>query len=242
MAVSKEKPQPETPANIPLGGVGEYEYIEVWGVGVMPLLMHGFLNDGDAASQLPGGTGKGTRAVATAGAKLTPREQAEKFAYRENGPGSALCLPKDAFQKMLREAGAGHKERGSRKTLKYRVPASVLVLGGDGKGGPVPLYALDRSTRLVDYEVHSCSAVNPFTKGRVMSHRPRLDEWAFRLLVRINTSLMASMMVRQLFEEGGAQIGVGSYRPEKGGTFGIFSVVGWDVRDGRSAIHRSAAE
>jgi len=210
-------------------------YAEAWGAGVMPLLMHGF--NAEAEAGLPGGSGKGTRTVSTAAEKPLPREIAEKFAYRENGPSSALVLPRDAFQRLLREAGASHKEKGSRKTLKYRVPASVLVLGGDAKGSPVPLYAKDRATRLKDYEVHSCSAVNPFTKGRVMSHRPRLDEWAFKLLIRINTDLMSEAVVRQLLTEGGQQIGVGSYRPEKGGVYGVFDVVGWDVRDGRSAIH-----
>lgn len=217
-----------------------FEYVEVWGDGVMPLLMHGFTEE--AAQGIPGGSGKGARVITTLGAKPTPREYAEKHSYRENGPGSALVLPRDAFQRMIRDSGANHKDRGSRKSLKYKVPAAVLVLGGSDKGAPVPLFMPDRKTRLVDYEVHSCSAVNPFTKGRVMSHRPRLDEWSFRLLIRINTDLMASAMVRQLVSEGGQQIGVGSYRPDKGGTFGLFDVVGWDVRDGRSAIHRSAAE
>ena len=212
-----------------------FVYAEAWGAGVMPLLMHGFNTEAEAG--LPGGSGKGTRTTSTAAEKPLPREIAEKFAYRENGPQSSLVLPRDAFQRLLREAGASHKEKGSRKTLKYRVPAAVLVLGGDSKGSPVPLFAKDRATRLKDYEVHSCSAVNPFTKGRVMSHRPRLDEWAFRLLVRINTELMSEAIVRQLLSEGGQQIGVGSYRPEKGGVYGVFDVVGWDVRDGRSAMH-----
>lgn len=216
-----------------------FSIVEVWGVGIMPLLMHGF--NAEAEAGLPGGSGKGTRPVATAGEKATPREMAEKFAYRENGPGSGLCLPKEAFQRLVREAGSNHKEKGSRKSLKYRVPAAVLVLGGNEKGAPVPLFALDRKTRLVDYEVHSCSAVNPFTKGRVMSHRPRLDEWSFKLFVRINTDLMSEAVVRQLFTEGGQQIGVGSYRPEKGGVYGVHDIVGWDVRDGRSAIHRDKA-
>ena len=217
-----------------------FEYVTAWGDGVMPLLMHGF--NVEAEADLPGGSGKGTRKTSSAGEKPLPREIAEKFAYRENGPGSGLCLPREAFQRLLREAGGNHKEKGSRKTLKYRVPAAVLVLGGNEKGSPVPLFTKDRKTRLTDYEVHSCSAVNPFTKGRVMSHRPRLDEWSFRLLIRINTELMAASVVRQLLTEGGQQIGVGSYRPEKGGVYGLFDVVGWDVRDGRSAIHKDAAE
>jgi hypothetical protein len=215
-----------------------YEYIEAWGEGTMPLLHHAFSVAAEAS--LPGGSGKGTRSTSTAGLKRTPREIAEELAYRD--ATGALCLPSAAFQRLLREAGGGHKERGTRKTLKYKVPASVLVLGGDDRGGPVPLFDKSRAKRLKDFEVHSCSAVNAFTKGRILTHRPRMDVWAFKLLLRINTELMDSALVRQLLQEGGQQIGVGSYRPEKGGTFGLFDVVAWDARDGRSEIHKSAAE
>ena len=97
-----------------------FVYAEAWGVGVMPLLMHGFNTEAEAG--LPGGSGKGTRTVATAAEKPLPREIAEKFAYRENGPQSSLVLPRDAFQRLLREAARATRRRdhARRSSIAFR--------------------------------------------------------------------------------------------------------------------------
>lgn len=150
-----------------------------------------------------------------------------KVCYRESS--GELIFPGAAFQRLMREAGGNHKEKGSRKTLKYRVPAAVLVLDEF-----VPLYMPDRRTRLTDFEVDSRSVVNAFTKGRILCHRPRLERWVAKFRLRINQDLMDPKMVRQLLTEGGDQIGIGAFRPEKGGTFGLFDVVAWDAVDGRA--------
>jgi len=206
-----------------------FEYIEVWVSGTMPLLMSKFSVEAEA--NLPGGSGSGTRKTTTSGVKLTPREQAEKLCYRENEkPNAPLILPGPAFQRLIREAGSNHKDKGSRKSLKYKVPTAVLVLDE-----MVPLYDESRRERLTNYEVFSVSVVNAFTKGRVMCHRPRLEKWTARFRVRINQDLMDPKLIRQLLKEGGEQIGVGAFRPEKGGTFGLFDIVAWDCMDGRTS-------
>lgn len=211
-----------------------FSYVEVWIEGTMPLLMSRFTEEAEAS--VPGGHGKGTRSASSAAVKPTPREQAEKSAYREGKkPGAPLVFPGAALQRLMREAGSNHKEKGTRKTLKYRVPAAVLVLDEF-----VPLYADDRKKRAEDFEVDSRSAVNPFTKGRMMCHRPRLEKWAAKFRIRINEEVMNPQIIRQLLTEGGEQIGIGAFRPEKGGTFGLFSVVAWDCVDGRSATKKAA--
>ena len=68
-----------------------------------------------------------------------------------------------------------------------------------------------------------------------MIHRPRLEKWSAKIDLRVNEELMSESIVRQLLTEGGQQIGVGAFRPEKGGPFGMFDVVAWDVRDARRA-------
>lgn len=211
-----------------------FQYVEVWVEGTMPLLMARFGDE--AAENVPGGSGKDTRVVAV-GVKLTPREQAEKLCYREiNKPDAPLVFPGSAYMRLMREQGANHKERGSRKTLKYRVPAAVLVMDE-----MCPLYAEDRKTRITTYEVDSRRAVNPKTKGALLVHRPRIERWAMKFTVRVNESLMDPALVRQLLTEGGEQIGVGAFRPPCGGSFGLFSVVAWDCIDGTAAIKKRAA-
>lgn len=186
--------------------------IEVWIEGTTAILQQRF---SEAAEQSTSATARRVQMK-----NELPRDAAEKSAYRE--PSGALYHPGAAIGRLLREAGGAHKQRGSRKSIKYVVPAAVLVLDD-----AIPLFETDRRTRLRDFEVDSRPVVIPSTKGRVMRHRPRHDAWAMRFTLRINEDVLDPATVRQLLVEGGQQIGIGDYRPEKGGPFGTFAVVAW---------------
>ncbi len=187
--------------------------IEAWGEGTAALLLHRATEEGL-------GGGKGTRQN-TIAAPEDPRTIADRAVYRMS-PSNQLALPGAAFARMLREAGGNHKAKGSRKSIKFVVPAAVVVL--DDLCG---LYLRDRKSLVVDFEVDSRPVTIPATKGRVMRHRARLNEWCVRVVFRINETILAEDIVRQLFTEGGMQIGVGDFRPEKGGPFGTFGLVQW---------------
>lgn len=208
-----------------------FQYVETWIEGTMPLLMAAFGTE--AAENVPGGSAPGTRPSITAVKQLTPREHAEKSCYRENGPESALVFPGTGVQRAIVEAGGNHKEKGTRKSMKYRVPAAVLILDE-----LAPLYAEDRKTRITTYEVDSRRVVNPTTKGALLAHRPRIERWALRFTIRINENLMDPAFVRQLLTESGEQLGIGAFRPEKRGPFGLFHVVAWDCVDGTAALKK----
>ena len=150
---------------------------------------------------------------------LEPRAQAELAANR-NGQG--FFFPGAAIARMLREAGGAHKMRGSRKSVKYLVPAAVImgndeiiILNGDGK------------TKAENFEVDSRPVTIPATKGRIMRHRPRFDAWSAKFSLMIDEEVLPVDLVHQLLTEGGMRIGIGDYRPEKGGPFGRFQVVRW---------------
>jgi len=181
--------------------------------GITPLLQHRFAEPNEADA------GKGTRAVHIK--DVLPRDQAELAAYRKRD--GTLFLPGAAIARMLREAGGSHKQKGSRKSLKYIVPAGVrmtedqlTLVNGDGK------------TPLKDFEVDARPVTIPSTKGRIMRYRPRLDCWGAVFALAINEDVLDPVTVHQLLREGGERIGVGDYRPEKGGPFGCFQVVHWE--------------
>lgn len=151
--------------------------------------------------------------------KEDPREAAEKAANRT--AKGELFLPGAAVARMLREVGASHKQRGSRKSIKFVIPAAVLVQedqivlrNSEGKA-------------LTDFEVDSRPVVIPSTKGRVMRHRPRMNQWHCEFTLEVNDELLEPNLIHQLLVEGGQQNGLGDYRPEKGGMFGKFHVVSW---------------
>ena len=71
-----------------------------------------------------------------------------------------------------------------------------------------------------------------------MRHRPRIDEWRAKFTLRINPKILPVELIHRLLQDGGEQNGVGDFRPEKGGPFGVFRVIRWseqvpkrDVKD-----------
>lgn len=152
----------------------------------------------------------------------TPREEAEKVTYR--APDGTLYLPGAAIARLLREAGSQHKQRGTRRSLKWVVPSAVLV--------PQETITLHNGAPITDFEVDSRPVTIPSTKGRIMRHRPRLDEWEATFNLEIDDTILPVEVVHQLLTEGGTSLGLGDFRPEKGGPFGRFRVIEWDEREG----------
>jgi len=213
--------------------------IEAWGEGVTPMLAH------RATEEALQGSTRSNNPVE----REDPRVVCEKAVYRlepsEPGEPGQLAFPGSAIARMLREAGGSHKSKGSRKSLKYLVPAAVIVLDD-----LCSLYLPDRKTPMVDYEVDSRPVTIPATKGRIIRHRARFNRWTFRVQMRINEDILEEAMIRRLMTEGLQQIGLGDYRPERGGPFGTSDLVSWERRNVRpvnaaderngSAISRAA--
>jgi hypothetical protein len=185
---------------------------EMWVEGTTPILLHRATEEA-----LMGETRKNTIAE-----REDPRNIAERAVYRLRD--RQLAIPGGAFARMCREAGGAHKAKGTRKSLKYIIPAAVIVLDD-----LCPLFMKDRKTPIVDFEVDARPVTIPATKGRVMRYRARCNEWATRATIQINETIIADSIVRQLMTEGGQQIGVGDFRPERGGSFGVFGLTRWDL-------------
>jgi hypothetical protein len=187
--------------------------IQVWVEGVTALLQHRATEE----------SLMGEHRANTPVERADPRDVCEKALYRLM-PSRQIAVPGAAFARMVREAGGSHKAKGSRKSLKYLVPSAVLVL--DDLCG---LYLRDRKTPIKDFEVDSRPVVIPSTKGRVIRHRARFNEWSCKIHLRINDSILDEKTVRMLFSEGLQQIGIGDFRPERGGPFGVSSLTEWKL-------------
>jgi hypothetical protein len=73
--------------------------------------------------------------------------------------------------------------------------------------------------------------VVPATKGRVVRHRPRFDEWRVTYSVEWDETLMTEGQVRRIVDDTGSRVGLLDFRPEKKGPFGRFVVVEWKNLD-----------
>lgn len=178
-----------------------------------PLLIHRF---GEQAEQA-----KASRKMMVQ--NIDPRVEATKNAYI--APDGTYFFNAFSIAGAMGNAGSNHKMRGSRKSLRFVVPSavrvpsdSITILNGDGpaKG----------------FEVDSRPVTIPATKGRVMRHRPRFDNWGARFELLVNDDLLEVETAHQLLTEAGLSIGIGDFRPEKRGPFGTFRVTRWEEVEG----------
>jgi len=174
--------------------------------GATPLLIHRF----DEGAE----TGKSSRKQMVK--VVDPRKEAEKAAYiAEDGTYyfSAFAIPG-----TMGAAGSNHKMRGSRKSLRFVVPAAIRVLTDtvtilDDEGNPAK-----------DFEVDARPVTIPATKGRVMRYRPRFNKWQAKFDLQIDDDQLDPDTAHQLLNEAGLSNGIGDFRPEKRGPFGTFLV------------------
>jgi hypothetical protein len=181
--------------------------------GTSPLLVHRYSEDAEQ--------GKATRAVKADG--RNPREEATKHAYiAKDGTYyiSAFSIPG-----CMGNAGANHKSKGSRKSLRFIVPSAVRMT-------QETITILNGAGPAKSFEVDSRPVTIPATKGRIIRHRPRFDQWGMKFNLLINDDLLALDMAQQLLTEAGVQIGIGDFRPERRGPFGCFQIASWKLLKG----------
>jgi len=140
-------------------------------------------------------------------------EQAELAAYRCPDT-EELYIPGVAIQRALISAAAYSKGKG-RASLQKQAAACLLV-------NPERV-SLGVST----YKIDSRPVVIPATKGRVMRHRPRLDDWQASFELEYDENLLDEKQVRQIVDDMGSRVGLLDFRPERKGPFGRSMVIEW---------------
>jgi hypothetical protein len=151
--------------------------------------------------------------------KKTPEEQAEKAAYRDPET-KRLFIPGVNIQRGLVSAATYSKGKG-RASLQKPVAAGVLV-------NPERV-----DLGVSSYAVDSRPVVIAATKGRVLRHRPRLDDWKATFGVEYDETLVTEKELRAVVDNCGQRVGLLDFRPERKGPFGRFMVTSWDNGNGK---------
>ncbi len=173
--------------------------------GITPLLIHRFTEQSEQQ--------KNSRKMKID--KIDPREEALKVAYIASDGTyyfSAASIPG-----CMGNAGANHKMRGSRKSLRFVVPSAVRITEDT-------VTIMNGSGPAKDFEIDARPVTIPATKGRIMRYRPRFNEWGAKFNLMVNDDLLDIDTAHQLLNEAGLTIGIGDFRPEKRGPFGTFRV------------------
>jgi len=146
--------------------------------------------------------------------KMEPAEQAEHAAYRMDS--GELYVPGINIQRAL-IAGAAYSKGKGRASLQ-KPAAACLLVSPEYIGLGVTEYALD-----------SRAVVIPATKGRIVRHRPRLDEWSIEFLLEFDSELLSNSQVNQIVIDTFQRVGLLDFRPEKKGPFGRGILTGFKL-------------
>lgn len=179
--------------------------------GITPILMNRFTESAEIA------VSSGTSAAIRSGKRGTPREQAEPKRYCDKDGNMVIPGP-NVFAAIV-EAGKFHKVG---KTKITTAKSSLVAAGLTVDEIVLPL-------RGSAWEVDSRSVVNPATGGRMMCHRPRMDDWELDFTLDVDEEMFHPDLVRQLVDDAGKKVGLGDYRPARKGPFGRFVVTHWAV-------------
>jgi hypothetical protein len=188
--------------------------------GLTPLLMHKFVAGADKITK-----------------DMLPRVVAETYTYR-NKDGE-LYIPSDAILKSMQNAGKWHKVGRSAITNSKSslVPAGVSISAvfGDGNIKGLSLSTIECLLGTKDFEVDSRPVVNNNIKARLMCHRPRLDQWETNFEMEVDDEIFhdskmgTEKRIRMVLDDAGKKVGLLSFRPACGGSFGRFVVTKWVI-------------
>ena len=88
------------------------------------------------------------------------------------------------------------------------------------------------------YAIDTRRIVNKSTKGASLKSRPKLKSWKlpFQILIEDDFPVKPDPgpIVKEMLEEAGRRVGIGSYRPTCKGRFGKFIVTKFSEIKGRS--------
>ena len=136
-----------------------------------------------------------------------PKEEAEKRLIKK---GDVLCQKASHVEGSMIKSAAEFKVSG-RKTYKELFKASIDV-------EPELIPHLK-----TDWTIDSKSV--KIGQARVMRHRPRFDEWELEFQIINRDERIQPMVIKEILENAGANIGVGDYRPK----YGLFDVIKFEV-------------
>lgn len=165
--------------------------------GISPLLMHRF----------PVGA-EDEKIKAKTRSQTT--DDVESYLYtNENGN---LVQPSTHLIGSLRKAGARFQIPGQGKlTYKNLMGSGAVFIDPDMIPHEIQKWEVDRRPVVIG-------------KARIVRSRPMLKKWALGFTVEYDDEEVPKQALKEIFEYAGRRVGIGDFRPEKGGPFGRFMI------------------
>lgn len=177
--------------------------VSFWIEGISPLIQHAWSEKGLRQMRMTAAERKKQPKTAR-----NPEEEATAAMYRL--PDGSPAFPMLSFKASL--ISAAHKDLGIEKTLVRK--ALFLPSNAYAPGLLAPLHADDPEIREDIVRVGA---------GQTdLRYRPEFSNWSVNVIVQIDSDLLNEQDVINLVNRAGFSVGIGEWRPEKGGEYGRF--------------------
>lgn len=165
--------------------------------GISPLLMHRF----PVSSEDPKSKIKDQRKT---------QDDVESYLYADEQ--GKLVQPSTHIIGSLKRAGVKFQIPGQGKTTyKNLMGSGAVIIDPVMIPHLIQAWTIDRRPVVVQ-------------KARIVRSRPILKEWALSFFVEYDQDEIPKSVLKELFDYAGRRVGLGDFRPDKGGSFGRFIV------------------
>ena len=140
-------------------------------------------------------------------------DEIDRALYKIPGKRDRYGIPASGIKKMLVNTG---KFVGLDRHKGF-LNGAFHILAGPGN-----LVELNESK----WEVDRMMGRNPNAMGKpaVVIFRPRFDKWSIDIKIMYNANIISTAEIANLFENAGFSVGLCEFRPEKGGSYGMFKL------------------
>lgn len=129
-------------------------------------------------------------------------------------PDGTIYQPSVHFISTMKKAGAKYQIPGQGKlTYKNLIGSGAVLVTPDA----IP-------HRNQQFEVDVRPVVVPSTRGRVARRRPVFKNWSLKFNIEYDEDELSASTIKEILDYAGTRVGIGDFRPEKGGPFGRFMV------------------
>lgn len=192
--------------------------------GATPLLCNRYSDEAAQAAT------SGRRSSASAADRGTEREIAESKLYLNDKK-----QPSIPSMNMLRSiVGGGSYHKAGKKQVTTKEGSLIyacLEIVGDSL---IPI------VHKQPWSVDIRPIVVPSTKGRILTCRPRFDDWRLSFELELDTDIIGVKLARQIVDDAGIREGLGDFRPARKGPFGRYKIAVWQVQE--QPVLQQAAE
>jgi hypothetical protein len=165
--------------------------------GISPLLMHKYpMKDTDAKSKAKN--------------QKQTEDDVESYLYLDHN--KKLAQPSIHLISSLKKAGAKYQIPGQGKlTYKNLMGSGAVIIDPDMIPHIHQKWEIDRRPVVVQ-------------RSRIVRSRPVLNKWKLEFAIEYDDEEIAVETLKELLDFAGRRVGIGDFRPEKGGSFGRFIV------------------